>query len=103
MSAGGAWRQDVIGLREEEPPTEGEALLETVMVEGERCADDSLTAARARAEEGRRRLGERHRRLDAEAYEVRKSASLVTLWNELADRVRRRHGLMATAGERLLA
>jgi nicotinate phosphoribosyltransferase len=91
LSAGEAWDHDVIGLREEEPTAAGEPLLETVMVEGGRRHDDSLAAARARVEEGRRRLGERHRRLDAQAYEVRKSASLTALRDELADLVRRRH------------
>jgi len=103
VSAGEAWSHDVIGLRDEEPPVAGEPLLETVMVEGRRQHDDSLTAARARAEQGRRLLDERHRRLDAEAYEVRKSAALVALRDELADRVRRRHGPVASAGERLQA
>jgi len=103
LSAGEAWDHDVIGLREEEPPAGGEPLLETVMVEGNCRHDNTLAWARARAEEGRRRLGERHRRPNADAYEVRQSAALVALRDELADRLRRRHAPVALTGERLRA
>jgi nicotinate phosphoribosyltransferase len=74
----GLFVRDVVGVATEEVPA-GEALLEPVMVEGRRVAETSLESARERCLEQRRRLPERHRRLDAEPYEVRLSDRLAAL------------------------
>ncbi|HEY7537591.1 MAG TPA: nicotinate phosphoribosyltransferase [Gaiellaceae bacterium] len=77
--AEGSFAFDMLGLDGEEPPLGGEPLLSEVMARGRRVLVESLDVTRERASRQRLALPERHRRLDAEPYEVRLSADLAAL------------------------
>jgi nicotinate phosphoribosyltransferase len=93
LSSEGELALDVVGAAAQEEPEGGEPLLVEVMRAGRSTWRDSLTGARERCAAQRRRLPGRHRRLDAEPYEVEMSRELVELRDRAAAEARRRHGL----------
>jgi nicotinate phosphoribosyltransferase len=84
----GRFVRDEIGEAGEDLP--GDTLLEPVMEGGRRIAGASLEAARQRCFEQRQLLPERHRRLDAEPYDVRLSERLESLRRRTVAAVRER-------------
>jgi nicotinate phosphoribosyltransferase len=93
LTANGELARDVVGLAGEDGPEGGEPLLVAVMENGARVRQDSLSSARARCEAQRSALPERHRRLDAEAYEVERTRALAELADTAAAAARSGHGL----------
>jgi nicotinate phosphoribosyltransferase len=81
---GGRFTGDVVALRDENAPAAAEPLLEPVMANGVRVADQSLGDARARAAQQRSALSPEHRLLDATPYPVELGIELAALRDELA-------------------
>jgi nicotinate phosphoribosyltransferase len=80
---------DVVDLVSAPGPADGDSLLVEAMRGGRRVFHEPLEAARRRAAEQRALLPERHRRLDAEAYDVRIGPALARLNDQTARRLRR--------------
>ena len=79
------WRLDGHDvLAPADAPGAGEPLLVDVMRGGRRTRDGTLEEARARARAQREALPDRHRRVDAEPYEVRLDEGLTELRDRLA-------------------
>jgi nicotinate phosphoribosyltransferase len=93
LDANGGFALDVVGLAGEDEPEGGEPLLVAAMEHGARVRRDSLEGARTRCAAQRSSLPERHRRLQAETYEVERSRALAELTEATAAEARRRHGL----------
>jgi len=85
VAEGGRFSHDVIALAEE-PPAPGRPVLEPVMSGGRRLRRETPAEARERCATERRSL-------PAGPYEVRFSAALTALRDEVAAEARRRHGL----------
>lgn len=82
VTLGGRFAYDVLTTASGAAPPGGEPLLELVMAGGRRLAERSLAEARSRFSAQRSRLGEEHRRVDAEPYEVRISDALLAARDE---------------------
>lgn len=82
VSLGGRFAYDVLTTTAGAAPPGGEPLLELVMAGGRRLVDWSLREAREQCASQRSRLGEEHRGIDAEPYEVRISDALLAARDE---------------------
>jgi len=85
----GAFTHDLVEREEVPGPDSAKPLLVEVMRGGRRLVRAPLETARDRAAVERSRLPARHRRLDAERYEVRFGPALVALRDEVAAQVAR--------------
>jgi nicotinate phosphoribosyltransferase len=88
VSEGGLYAHDVLELAEAPGPSGGAPLLREVMRSGRRTSTDTLAEARAHAAAERARLPERHRRLEAEPYEVRLGPAVTSLRDERTAQLR---------------